>query len=50
MDFSFHENLRKGFLYLSEQDKKRYVVINANQSVDKVHQDIIQTIKERLEL
>lgn len=50
MDFSFHENLRKGFLYLSEQDKKRYVVINANQSVDKVHQDIIQTIKERLAL
>lgn len=50
MDISFHENLRRGFLYLSEQDKTRYIVINANQPVEKVHQDILQMIEERIEL
>ena len=45
MDFSFHENLRNGFLQIAKT-ASRYIVIDANQSIEKVHQDIIQKFEE----
>ncbi|MBR4927087.1 MAG: dTMP kinase [Alphaproteobacteria bacterium] len=47
MDFSFHENLRNGFLSIS-QTSDRYIVIDANQSIDNVHKEIIRKFEERL--
>ena len=44
MDLSFHENLRRGFLTIAKQNPERCVVINADQSIEDVHSDIISTI------
>ena len=46
---SFHENIRKGFLTLAEQEPNRFIVVNAEQSVDQVHQEIIEKIKGLIE-
>lgn len=47
MDLSFHENLRAAFLDIAKTNTKRYVVIDASQPIDKIHQDMILAIKER---
>ncbi len=47
MDFSFHKNLRAGFLKLAAENPKRYVVINADQTVAQIHQDIVTALRER---
>lgn len=46
MDFSFHENLRNGFLSIAKTSD-RYIVIDANQSIENVHKEIIQKFEER---
>ena len=46
MDFSFHENLRNGFLSIAKTSN-RYIVIDANQSIENVHKEIIQKFEER---
>lgn len=43
----FHENLRRGFLEIAETSP-RYVVLNADKSVDELHRDIVNVIEERL--
>lgn len=48
MDFSFHENLRKGFLKIASDNPKRCFIINADQSPENVHKDIMKIIKEKL--
>ena len=48
MDLSFHDNLRQGFLDLARMDN-RYVVINAEQSVEAIHREIRQAVKEKLQ-
>ena len=48
MDLSFHQNLRNAFLIIAAKEPDRCVVINAAQDADKVHQDIIQVVQERL--
>ena len=48
MDLSFHTNLRRGFLELAKTDK-RYVVIDATDSVEAIHQKIRQAVKEKLQ-
>ena len=48
MDFSFHENLRNGFLKIASDNPKRCFIINANQSVENVHTDIMKVIKEKI--
>ncbi len=47
MDFSFHENLRMGFLSIAKTSG-RYIVIDANQSIENVHKEIVQKFEERL--
>ena len=49
MDMTFHENIRKGFLTLAEQEPNRFIVINAEQSVEQVHQEIVEKIKGLIE-
>ena len=48
MDFSFHENLRKGFLKIASDNPKRCLVIDANRSPEEVHTDIMKAVKEKL--
>ncbi len=44
MDLSFHENLRQGYLTIAKQNSNRCVVINADQSIEGVHSDILSAI------
>lgn len=45
-EFEFHQKNRQGFLNLAK-NSDTMVIINANQSLEKVHQDIINTLKDR---
>ena len=47
MDFSFHQNLRSGFLELSQQNN-RYVVIDATDSIENIHLKILSEVKKRM--
>ncbi len=47
MDIQFHKNLREAFLTMAKQEPTRYRVINAAQSIERVHQDIIQAYQEK---
>ena len=48
MDLSFHENLRQGFLQIAKKEPDRCVVINANQTIDNVHKDIVKGFIEKV--
>lgn len=48
MDFSFHKNLRNGFLKIASDNPKRYHVVDANRTAEEVHADIMKIIKEKL--
>ena len=48
MDLSFHYNLRNAFLDIAGKEPHRCVVIDAAQEPQKVHQDIVSVIQERL--
>lgn len=45
---SFHEKVRNGYLDLAKRFPDRFVIINANQPLEKVAQDALKAIKERL--
>ncbi len=40
MDINFHEKLRKGFLEIASQDKKRCYIINAAQGVEEIFNEV----------
>ena len=48
MDLTFHHNLRNGFLEIAKKNPKRYAIIDANASIEQVHQDIISKFEEQL--
>lgn len=48
MDLSFHHNLRAAFLDIAQKEPNRCVVIDASQTPDKIHADIIKVVRERL--
>ena len=45
---SFHQKVREGYLKLAEQFKDRYVIIDASQTPEKVVEDTLKVILERL--
>ena len=45
MDFSFHQNIRQAFLTMAEKEQNRYIVINADQSIESIHSEIISKIE-----
>ncbi len=47
MDFTFHENLRQGFLKIAQENLDRCCVISAEASVEKIHEEIIKKIEEK---
>ena len=46
MDISFHEKVRKAFLQLAKQDKKRFLVIDGTLSIQEIHEIIKEDIKK----
>lgn len=46
----FHNNLRYGFLEIAKNEPQRFIVLDANKSIEDLHQDIIMVVKERFEL
>jgi len=46
MDIQFHQNLRQAFLKIAQQDSQRCHVIQTNRSVDDIHQDIMEIVKQ----
>lgn len=47
-DLAFHERLRNGYLELARQEPERFVVINAADTIENVHREIIRRLNERL--
>ncbi len=43
----FHNNLRKGFQEIAMREPERCVVIDADRSIEEVHNDIMKVVKER---
>lgn len=41
MDIEFHMRLREGFLKIAEENAHRCHIVNANQSIEAIHQDLI---------
>jgi dTMP kinase len=48
MGLEFHRRLREAFLDIAKREPDRCVVIDATQIKDKVHQDILHVLRERL--
>ncbi len=46
MGFEFHERVRKAFLDIAEKNPKRIEVINADDSIENIHQKIITKISK----
>jgi dTMP kinase len=45
---SFYNRVRKGFLDIANKNKKRFVVIDGEKSIDEIHRTVIQIIKNNL--
>ena len=46
----FHTNLRNGYLEMAKLEPERFVVLDADKSIERLHIDIVQVIKERFRL
>lgn len=46
----FHNNLRKGFLEMAEQEPDRFIVFNADCPIADLHEKIVRAVSERFEL
>ena len=49
-EIAFHQNLRQGFLEIAQAEPERCVVLNADQSIEDLHQDVLRVVRERLGL
>lgn len=43
----FHNNLRSGFLEMAEAEPQRFVVLNANQTIEQLHMEIVEIVSRR---
>ncbi len=46
MDIQFHKNLRQAFLKIAQNDSKRYRIIPTDRSVDDIHKNIMEIVKQ----
>ena len=44
----FHQKIRAGFLELAKTEPERFAIVNANGTIEEVHQAIMEVIHERL--
>ena len=43
----FHNKLRKGFLDIAEKQRKRCIVLNAEKSIEELHEDVKEVLRQR---
>ena len=43
----WHENLRYGYLEIAKENSNRCVVLDANKSIEELHNDIIKVVCEK---
>lgn len=48
MGLDFHRSLRRAFLTIAEQEPDRCAVIDADRSVEEIHQEIVSVVEKRL--
>lgn len=48
MDYSFHENVRRGFLAIAGDDPERCAIIDADQSIMDIHRAAVSQARSRL--
>ncbi|MBQ8631023.1 MAG: dTMP kinase [Alphaproteobacteria bacterium] len=46
----FHNNLRAGYLELAAREPQRFAVLNADKSIDELHEDIKKLVSERFKV
>lgn len=46
----FHNNLRNGYLEMAEKEPERFIVLNADKSIEDLHQEIVKIVTERFKL
>ena len=49
-EFEFHQRLRDGYLEMAKREPQRFVVINADQPIENLHQKIVAVVTERINL
>ena len=49
-EIEFHNNLRNGFLEIAKNEPMRCVVLDANKSIEELHQHVLLVIKERFDI
>ncbi len=49
-ELAFHNNLRRGFLEIAKAEPARCVVLDADKSIEALHQDIVEVVSQRLGL
>ena len=48
VELAFHQRLKNGYLELAKKDPNRFVVVNANNSVEEVYEELIEKLKTKL--
>ena len=48
MPLAFHERVRSGFLEIARREPDRCVVIDADRTVEAVHELVVGAVRERL--
>ena len=48
MDLSFHEKLYKGFKEISLNNSERFISVDANDSIDKIHENISNIVFQKI--
>ena len=46
----FHNNLRNGYLEMAKKEPERFIVLNADKSIEDLHQEIVKIVTERFKL
>lgn len=49
-ELEFHQNLRKGFLEIAKFESDRCVVLDADKTIEELHNDIVKVVEEKLGL
>lgn len=50
VETGFHERLRNGYLEMAKKEPNRFIIINAAQNIELVHQDIITAFTQKLSI
>lgn len=49
-ELAFHQNLRRGFLEIAAAEPQRCVVLNADKTIEALHQDIVKIVNEKFRI